>query len=651
MFELILGKLRAKLFFVPILIAVYLLLPTLIGAKQHKKELAAQQLEEPWYYAVLPENELNWGLDLLGGLYLELAVDLEDAMISQVGFVAGDINRFVLTDELKDIEATTLVSHNIRVFLDDEKLPDFRSGIQSVLAPDMYQVRKTGPEMFFAVNGNVQAARKQVLEALKSEDKLQFDVVITPDGKHIAVSYVKEEDQQLLLGKISNIESPLFNATPVTYPGVVYIELSDAYLAQLEKNIFELAANSVRNRIDRFGVAEASVSNQGNDRLVVELPGVDDTDQVINLLQTTGKLEFRLVNQTMNTQQLQVLVDQKVSELKLDSKKLYLFEETKKINEALKADIPQGHEVLFSKRRDFKTQELMGTTPFLVETKTEVTGDMVEAASVQVEGGRPFVSVSFTKTGAKKFGDVTSQNINRQLAIVLDGEVTSAPNIQSAITGGRAQITLGYGSFYDLQREANELVFVLKEGALPARLSVATKNFIGPSLGDASIKAGMTSLLIAAGAILLFMVMYYKVGGVVANVALIINVLLIFAMLCLFQASLTLPGIAGIVLTLGMAVDANVIIFERMREEQYLGHDVATVVRSGYDHAKSAIVDGNITTFIAGFMLFTFGTGPIRGFATTLMIGILTTLFTAFVFTRFIYEWMVNSVRIKKLRI
>ena len=194
-------------------------------------------------------------------------------------------------------------------------------------------------------------------------------------------------------------------------------------------------------------------------------------------------------------------------------------------------------------------------------------------------------------------------------------------------------------------------MLILKEGALPASLTVASKNIIGPSLGKDSIKVGMNSLMIASLAILVFMLLYYRVGGIVADIALLVNVVMIFAVLTLFQASLTLPGIAGIVLTLGMAVDANVIIFERMREERHLGHKPSMIVDSGYSNAMSAIIDGNITTFIAGLVLFEFGTGPIKGFATTLMIGIATTLLTAIVFTRVMYDWLLFKVKVKKLYI
>jgi protein-export membrane protein SecD len=320
-----------------------------------------------------------------------------------------------------------------------------------------------------------------------------------------------------------------------------------------------------------------------------------------------------------------------------------------KLNAALAADLPPNTEILFQLQRSAVTKKVIKATPLLLEKTAKVTGDMLSNASVQVENNKPYVSMTFNEIGTKAFGDVTSVNVGNNLAIILDGVVESDPVIQVPITDGRAQITLHRGGYQELHDEASALVLILKEGALPASLSVASKNIIGPSLGRDSIHAGLKSLWIASLVVVGFMLLYYKLGGLIANVALLLNVVYIFAALALFKASLTLPGMAGIVLTMGMAVDANVIIFERMREERLLGRPAATIVASGYQHAMSAIVDGNLTTLIAGVVLFQFGTGPIKGFAVTLMIGILTTMLTAIVYTRTIYEWQLQSLNVKKL--
>jgi protein-export membrane protein SecD len=379
----------------------------------------------------------------------------------------------------------------------------------------------------------------------------------------------------------------------------------------------------------------------------VELPGIKNPDEIINIVRRTGKLEFRLVDEQLSLLELERKIAKVKEDLKLD--KVYEDVALQKLNEALKADLPEGTEVLFSLERNTTSKEVTKATPYLVTRQADVTGDMLENAKVESQNNLPYVSMSFNKTGAKKFGDLTSANVGRQLAIVLDNVVMSAPVIRTAITGGQAQIELGYGRFDALHKEATELVLILREGALPASLAVATKNIIGPSLGKESIAAGLNSILISALGVVLFMVLYYRAGGMIANVALFLNVVFIFAILCLFQASLTLPGMAGIVLTVGMAVDANVIIFERMREEIFLGKAVREVIDSAYSHANSAIIDGNITTFIAGLVLFEFGTGPIKGFATTLMIGIITTLFTAITVSRMIYDGLVDSQKMKSV--
>jgi preprotein translocase subunit SecD len=261
------------------------------------------------------------------------------------------------------------------------------------------------------------------------------------------------------------------------------------------------------------------------------------------------------------------------------------------------------------------------------------------------------VSLTFNDTGAEIFSEVTGNNVNKRLAIVLDDRVSSAPVIKSKIPQGRAQITLGFGDYHSLLREAEDLTLVLREGALPATLVERTKTVVGPSLGKISIAKGIRALLIGGALVVVFMMLYYRLSGVFATVALSINVLMIFAILTLFQATLTLPGLAGIILTLGMAVDANIIVFERIREEIRAGQKPKAAVQAGYDNAMSAIIDSNVTTFLAGIVLYQFGTGPVRGFAVTLMIGIVTTLFTALFVTKTIQNWNVLVRRVEKLSI
>lgn len=631
--------------------AAYILTPTLLGLKDSRAELKKQGQELPWYYSVLPEKELNLGLDLRGGLYMELEVGMKEALVHQVGFLSGDIQRIVLADEeFKGSSVTQLPGNRIRVEVAENLKSKFKSELVRYFGNQVFNIENKKFELFYKINGDAKTIRKEVYSTLSKVPNYRPHLSFSHQDKYLAVGF--EEDAQV--SQIRSVMSGdgLMNQVMLQeVHDVVYLTLTDYQLALMNNNIIEQAANSVRNRIDRFGVAEASVSRQSADRLVVELPGVKDPDAVIDIIRRTGKLEFRIVSDQMSNSALASLISGKVEELKIDAKKIYEKENLDKLNEALKIDLPENTEVAYQLNRDRKNNVVVSAVPFLLEKNAEVTGEMLDNASVQSSNNMPYVSMVFNKTGAKKFGQLTSENVNRLLAIVLDGVVTSAPVIRSAINGGQAQIELGYGNYYDLQAEAKQLVLILKEGALPASLKVATKNIIGPSLGRESIEAGINSLGIAALAVLIFMLLYYKVGGVVANIALIMNVFFIFAVLTLFQASLTLPGIAGIVLTVGMAVDANVIIFERMREEMFLGRDPKTVVSSGYGNAMSAIIDGNITTFISGLVLFEFGTGPIKGFAATLMIGIATTLLTAIVFTRIMYDWLVSIKKVKELKI
>lgn len=629
-----------------VLLAIYFLLPSFFGMKEKLEELKQQGQTPPWYFALLPKNEINLGLDLRGGLYLELSVSMDEALDHQVAFLAQDIKRYTLKNDLEKGHTVKVSRRAIRVELPKDKHQDFTASVDDVFGTEVLTVSDQAQEVFFEIKSSHEQARRAMLTALKSVKDFSGDVLPTADNKYLGLAFANETERQNILA-VLDTEALHADFVPAQIQDIIYANLSDLYYDKIQKDIIEQAANAVRNRIDRFGVAEASVSRQGGERLVVELPGVKNPDEIINIVRRTGKLEFRLVDEQLSLLELERKIAKVKEELKID--KAYEDAALQKLNDALKADLPEGTEILFSLERNTATKEVTKATPYLVTRQADVTGDMLENAKVESQNNLPYVSMSFNKTGAKKFGDLTSANVGKQLAIVLDNVVMSAPVIRTAITGGQAQIELGYGRFDALHKEASELVLILREGALPASLTVATKNVIGPSLGHDSIEAGINSILIAAAGVVLFMALYYRTAGMVANLALFLNVTFIFAILCLFQASLTLPGMAGIVLTMGMAVDANVIIFERMREEVFLGRSLREVIDSAYAHASSAIIDGNITTFIAGLVLFEFGTGPIKGFATTLMIGIITTLFTAVTVTRMIYDGLAGSQKIRSV--
>lgn len=626
------------------LLAIYLLVPSVLGLKEQKRLAKKEGHELPWYAELLSDKELNLGLDLRGGLYLEMNVGTDDALKHQVDFMASDVERLAEGEDIKGTKASQIAGLKIRVTTDAEKIDALTSRLIDYYGNQIITIDRDPQELYLEYKGDGEMVRKQAYSLLESIQDFNGELQMVGNST-IAISAADPEQQALLPNLFA--EKDAWQIREQSLEGVFYVSLSEAYVKKLTKDIIEQAAKSVRNRINRYGVAESSVSRQSSDRLVVELPGVKEPQAVIDLIRRTGKLEFRIVDERLGTAELNALVNDKASELKLEN--VYDAESVNLINDALKAELPDQSEVAFRYTRDDRTGKILRASPFLLEKRAEVTGDMLDNASVQVQNNLPYVSMAFNKAGAKKFGDLTKDNVGKALAIVLDGVVMSAPNIRSAIYGGQAQIELGYGRYEDLHKEASDLVLILKEGALPASLSVATQNLIGPTLGQESIDAGIRSLIIAAGGVLLFMLFYYRVGGLISNLALLFNVLLVFAGLTLFQASLTLPGMAGIVLTLGMAVDANVIIFERMREERHMGHDAASIVESGYGNALSAILDSNITTFISGLVLFEFGTGPIKGFATTLMLGILTTLFTAVLFTRFCYDGLLHGVKIKKI--
>ncbi|MFC1632287.1 protein translocase subunit SecD [Candidatus Omnitrophota bacterium] len=370
----------------------------------------------------------------------------------------------------------------------------------------------------------------------------------------------------------------------------------------------ERAIEIIRNRIDQFGVSEPLIQKQGKDHIVVQLPGVTDRERALQIIKQTAHLEFRLVN-----------------------------EEVAKLNASLEGNVPQGFELKYLDKK-----------PLLLETRAALTGEslvnaQVEWSSMEVN---PFVSFVLDSRGARQFARVTKNNIGQRLAIVLDGKVKSAPTIQSEIPAGRGQIT---GRFSE--DESADLALVLRTGALPAPIEVEEERTIGAALGEDSINKGIKSVVVGAGLVLVFMSIYYLWSGLIANFALCLNLVFILGVLSYprLGATLSLPGIAGIVLTIGMAVDANVLIFERIREELKLGKTLRLAITSGYQKAFWTILDANVTTLIAAFILFQFGTGPVKGFATTLTIGILASMFTALVVTRLIFDLVSLNKGIKKL--
>jgi preprotein translocase subunit SecD len=387
--------------------------------------------------------------------------------------------------------------------------------------------------------------------------------------------------------------------------------------ARIQKLASDQALETIRNRIDQFGVTEPDIRPQEKGRLLIQLPGIQDPQRAIQLIGKTAQLEFKLVD------------------------------EENSLEEALQGNVPPGDEILYQVTVDPDTGR-QRKVPYLLKRRTLLTGEYLTDARVQIDSqyGEPYVSLSFDSRGARLFEQITGQNIKKRLAIVLDDNVHSAPVIQDKISGGRAQIT---GRF--TMEEARDLAIVLRAGALPAPVKILEERTVGPSLGRDSIEKGFKSMIIGGLVVVAFMIVYYGLAGAVADFALILNMLFIMAGLAFFSATLTLPGIAGIILTIGMSVDANVLIFERIREELRLGKTPRASIEGGYGKAVVTILDAQITTLIAALVLFQFGTGPVRGFAVTLSIGILASLFTAIFITRIIFDYFYVKRGMKRVSI
>ena len=431
------------------------------------------------------------------------------------------------------------------------------------------------------------------------------------DGRniHLRLANVDKRSQVLDLLK-DRFPSLVLVPTPDAEPGEMAMTLEPREIQRVRDNVQEQALKIIRNRIDQFGVAEPTVQAQGADEIVVQLPGIQDPERAKELIGRTALLEFRLLAEGP---------------------------------QAGTVEHPgPGVQVLYGRSDTGRRQA------YLVERRTLMTGDVLTDASVSPGTATEGMAVEFVldARGAKQFGQVTSANVGRRLAIILDGMVESAPTIREPITGGRGQIT-GRFDF----KEAQDLANVLRNGALPAPLKLMEERTVGPSLGKDSIRKGLLSFAVGTVLVIMFMLVYYRGGGAIADGALVLNVLIMAGAFAAFGFTLSLPGIAGIVLTVGMAVDANVLILERIREELRLGKTPRAAIEAGYERAWYAIRDSNVTTFCSGLILFQFGTGPVRGFAVTLCLGILTSLITGVFGTRVVYDAVVSRRRLSTVSV
>ncbi len=446
------------------------------------------------------------------------------------------------------------------------------------------------------------------------------------------------------------------------------------------------AIQIVRNRVDQYGVAEPGIQRMGARRIIVELPGVTNEEEVRQLLQGTAMLEFKLLREPEVVYSVIERIDAYLAQERKDPEALddidvdtletpdfdpeittddelrelhpflyyvrpdqqvtgvsYVAEHHReRVNAILarpeiKELMPSNFQFVFSANYHFISEGREYYALYGMHETPELTGGVITSAQATIDPqyNQPIVTMSMNSEGSREWARITGANIGRQIAIVLDDAVFSAPVVRSRITGGRSQIE-GMANI----EEARLLQIILEAGALPAPVAIVEQRTVGPSLGEDSIRRGLHSVILALGLTLVFMIVYYSTAGSIADLALLFNILFILGVLAGFQATLTLPGIAGIILTIGMAVDANVLIFERIREEQVTGKTLRAAIDSGYSKAFSAIFDANITTFMVGVILYNFGTGPVQGFALTLMIGIAASLFSAIVITRVVFDSM-----------
>lgn len=473
------------------------------------------------------------------------------------------------------------------------------------------------------------------------------------------VEVSKEDHKSVVIhsGDIESVKNFLNKIYPTTLQVVsasedqVQLRYFDAKVIEYKQQVINQAIEVIRNRIDEFGVSEPSIAAQGDNRIIVQLPGIKDSAQAKELINRTARLSFRPVSEELDENKLISMVSEveKAGNYELGKDDLRYSSYVKKINEDLKAQLPKDTRIVFEKSDSAVNMEA-GKTPYLIKTNNNLTGDLLEDASVRPdEFGKPEVVFKFGVEGRRQFAQMTEENIRKRVAIILDDVVQSAPVIQDKINSATARITLNQRNYQQAMDEASFIATALRAGALPAALEQLEERTVGPTLGQDSIDRGKVAGVIGSVLVLLFMLIYYRALGVIANLALAFNIMLIIAILTSLGATLTLPGVAGIVLTVGMAVDANVIIFERIKEELRKGASLKLAVKDGFGHAFSAIFDANITTAAVCFVLMYFGSGPVRGFAVTLICGVVTSMFTAIFVSRAIMDLLINKYNVKNL--
>ncbi|CUS35507.1 Protein translocase, subunit SecD [Candidatus Nitrospira nitrosa] len=495
---------------------------------------------------------------------------------------------------------------------------DLQGGIHMVLEVDEDRAVE------IAVDRSVTA-----LQDLVTEKKIAVDSVKRVGHEQITVQIQNADAKSPTQKLIDNFPSFVENESAESAATVVWV-LREAETKRIKDSAINQALETIRNRIDQFGVAEPIVQRQGLKQIVVQLPGVKDPKRAKDLIKETALLEFKMLDE----------------DIRLDLPGHVSKDKEAEVLQQFESKLPEGDQILFERVVD-KDTGVEFRAPYVVRKRVMLTGDVLSDARVAIgQFNDPYVSITFDSKGGQEFERITAEHVKKRMAVVLDNTIYSAPVIQERIAGGRAQIT---GTF--TTQEANDLAIVLRAGALPAPLKIVQDLTVGPSLGQDSIDKGVRATLIAGVMVVVFMIVYYRLSGLIADFALALNLICLMGALSALTATLTLPGIAGIVLTIGMGVDSNVLIFERIREELRSGKAVRSAIDAGYDKALLTIIDSHVTTLITGVALFLFGTGPIKGFAVTLCLGIAINLFTALVGTKVIFDLLYQKQKVEALSI
>lgn len=569
-------RFRGLLMLAVILVAIWTLLPTLLGKDvQDTLERAAayEKLEDPppldepfpWWVDWLPNRKINLGLDLQGGIDLTLTVQVEEAVIASVQ---------------RDIPGIKALAANESVALDD-------------------------------------------IRRVKGKPALQVD-----PGEGVTLEQVQALLQKGYRGYAYTVSESVDGRDWMRF------ELTEDAQAEIRKQAVQQALETIRNRIDETGVKEPVITLRGDDGIDIQLPGETDIDDAVATVGTTAQLVFQLVDEDASVERVAQGVEAAKAAMSPEA-----WANDQELSEWLEQNgyIPAGRMVLWEYRKTTEggktTRER--TVPYVLKSEQVLTGEDINDAQTQnnSQTGEYYVALEFKPRGQSIFSQVTGENVGKRFAIILDDEVRSAPKIIQKITGN-ASITMGTGNIDEQFKEASQLALVLRSGALPAPVSVGEVRTVGASLGQKAVSEGLLATLIGSALVLAFAAWYYRLAGVLADISLAVNVLTVMALLAAVGATLTLPGICGIALTVGMAVDANIIIYERIREELRAGKGMRAALDLGFERAVVAVVDANITTLLAGIVLYSYGSGPLKGFAVTLMIGIFTTLFSGVFVTR-----------------